>query len=71
MKYIDEPGNVQEYTPALPDGAWTDDDTDIEWPTCSDAEHQDHLALVSANNQRVEEAHQPGHVVLAPENLKD
>ena len=32
MKYILEPGNVQEYTPALPDGAWTDDDTDIEWP---------------------------------------
>lgn len=32
MKYIQEPGNVQEYTPALPDGGWTDDDTDIEWP---------------------------------------
>ncbi len=32
MKYIAEPGNVQEYTPALPDGAWTDDDTDVEWP---------------------------------------
>ncbi|HJZ95089.1 MAG TPA: ADP-ribosylglycohydrolase family protein [Candidatus Solibacter sp.] len=32
MKYIAEPGNVQEYTPALPEGAWTDDDTDIEWP---------------------------------------
>ena len=32
MKYIAEPGNLREYTPALPDGAWTDDDTDIEWP---------------------------------------
>lgn len=31
MKYIAEPGNVASYTPALPDGAWTDDDTDIEW----------------------------------------
>ena len=31
MKYIDEPGNVTSYTPALPEGAWTDDDTDIEW----------------------------------------
>jgi ADP-ribosylglycohydrolase len=31
MKYIDEPGSVASYTPALPDGAWTDDDTDIEW----------------------------------------
>lgn len=31
MKYIDEPGDVTEYTPALPEGAWTDDDTDLEW----------------------------------------
>ena|GEM_PF-661207 len=31
MKYIDEPGNVAEYVPALPQGAWTDDDTDFEW----------------------------------------
>jgi len=31
MKYIAEPGNVVEYTPALPEGAWTDDDTDVEW----------------------------------------
>jgi len=31
MKYINEPGNVQQYTPALPQGARTDDDTDLEW----------------------------------------
>ena len=31
MKYINEPGNVTDYTPALPQGAWTDDDTDLEW----------------------------------------
>ena len=31
MKYIDEPGKVQSYTPSLPDGARTDDDTDLEW----------------------------------------
>ncbi|MHC4356536.1 MAG: ADP-ribosylglycohydrolase family protein, partial [Planctomycetota bacterium] len=30
-KYYNEPGNVTQYTPALPDGARTDDDTDIEW----------------------------------------
>jgi hypothetical protein len=30
-KYYDEPGNVTEYTPGLPEGARTDDDTDIEW----------------------------------------
>lgn len=31
FKYIDEPGKVEAYTPSLPKGAWTDDDTDIEW----------------------------------------
>ena len=31
MKYIGEPGDVKSYVPALPDGAWTDDDTDFEW----------------------------------------
>lgn len=31
MVFIDEPGDVKEYVPALPDGAWTDDDTDFEW----------------------------------------
>ena len=31
MKYIAEPGNVHVYVPALPEGAWTDDDTDFEW----------------------------------------
>jgi hypothetical protein len=31
MRYIAEPGNVTEYTPSLPEGAWTDDDTDFEW----------------------------------------
>lgn len=31
FKYIDEPGQVERYTPALSDGAFTDDDTDIEW----------------------------------------
>lgn len=31
MKYINEPGDVPPYTPSLPDGARTDDDTDFEW----------------------------------------
>ncbi|MBC8468823.1 MAG: ADP-ribosylglycohydrolase family protein [Planctomycetes bacterium] len=31
MKYINAPGNVKEYTPALLEGARTDDDTDLEW----------------------------------------
>ena len=31
FRFIDKPGNVLEYIPALPEGAVTDDDTDIEW----------------------------------------
>jgi hypothetical protein len=45
MKYIADPGNVQEYTPALPDGAWTDDDTDIEWPYLLEIEKTNEVLL--------------------------
>jgi len=31
FKYILEPGNLKNYVPALPQGAFTDDDTDFEW----------------------------------------
>jgi len=31
FKYFGEPGAVEQYTPALAEGARTDDDTDIEW----------------------------------------
>jgi ADP-ribosylglycohydrolase len=31
FKYINEPGNVTDYVPGLPEGAFTDDDTDLEW----------------------------------------
>jgi hypothetical protein len=31
MKYLAEPGKVTAFVPALPEGAWTDDDTDFEW----------------------------------------
>ena len=31
MRYVNEPGNVKNYTPSLPNGAWTNDDTDFEW----------------------------------------
>ncbi|MFN7996642.1 MAG: ADP-ribosylglycohydrolase family protein [Bryobacteraceae bacterium] len=45
MKYIAEPGNVQDYQPALPDGAWTDDDTDVEWPYILEAEQTGNLLI--------------------------
>jgi len=44
-KYYNEPGNVQQYTPYLTDGAWTDDDTDIEWVYIS-AMQQDRTVLL-------------------------
>jgi hypothetical protein len=31
FKYINDPGKVEHFTPSLPNGALTDDDTDIEW----------------------------------------
>jgi hypothetical protein len=31
MKYVEDPGPFGAYTPGLPDGGFTDDDTDIEW----------------------------------------
>ena len=44
-KYYDEPGEVRQYTPALADGAWTDDDTDIEWVYLS-AMQQDRTVML-------------------------
>lgn len=31
FKFIEQPGDVSGYEPSLPEGAWTDDDTDFEW----------------------------------------
>jgi hypothetical protein len=45
MKYIDEPGKVTEYAPALPDGARTDDDTDFEWVYVKVMEEENCLLL--------------------------
>lgn len=45
MTYIDEPGSVQSYTPDLSDGAWTNDDTDIEWVYVHAMEQSDRLYL--------------------------
>jgi len=45
-KYYDEPGDVRKYTPALANGARTDDDTDIEWVYIS-AIQRDRTVLLS------------------------
>jgi hypothetical protein len=47
MKCIGEPGNVTEYTPALPEGAWTDDDTDLEWVYICVMEQENEIFLSS------------------------
>lgn len=45
MKYIAEPGNVSGYVPSLPQGAWTDDDTDFEWVYIKVMQDEDCLLL--------------------------
>jgi hypothetical protein len=45
MKYIAEPGKVESYVPELPQGAWTDDDTDIEWTYVLEMERSKELML--------------------------
>jgi len=47
MKYIDEPGKVMRYVPDLSLGAWTDDDTDIEWIYVLEMQRSGELALSS------------------------
>ncbi len=45
MKYIADPGNVTDYVPGLPQGAWTDDDTDIEWIYVLDMQRAKEMTL--------------------------
>jgi len=45
FKFGREPGNVTDYVPALPDGAFTDDDTDIEWVYVYNMQKNNNLLL--------------------------
>jgi hypothetical protein len=45
MKFIQAPGDVEDYRPGLPEGAWTDDDTDIEWVYAVEMERTGELFL--------------------------
>ena len=47
FKYNDDPGNVSDYIPSLPDGAYTDDDTDIEWVYVYNMQKHNELFLSS------------------------
>ncbi|MCB0667448.1 MAG: ADP-ribosylglycohydrolase family protein [Saprospiraceae bacterium] len=44
-KYFEEPGNIREYTPDLSEGAFTDDDTDIEFVYVYHMLQEDELIL--------------------------
>jgi ADP-ribosylglycohydrolase len=45
FRYIEEPGNVDRYQPALPEGARTDDDTDLEWAYVVALQHNGTILL--------------------------
>jgi hypothetical protein len=53
MQYIDEPGNVTEYIPSLPEGARTDDDTDFEWVYIYVMQHDNTIFLSPARITRL------------------
>lgn len=47
-KYCQDPGAVTDYTPSLPEGAWTDDDTDIEWVYITEMDRSGKVLLAPA-----------------------
>ena len=53
MKYIAEPGVVTGYVPALPEGAWTDDDTDFEWVYVFEMQRRDTILLPTTEIARL------------------
>ncbi len=57
MKYIAEPGRVESYTPELPDGAWTDDDTDFEWVYVVEMERSGALFIPARRISELWKAH--------------
>jgi len=48
LRYNEKPGNVKEYNPGLPEGAWTDDDTDFEWVYIVEMQRQGEPMLSSS-----------------------
>lgn len=53
MKYIHEPGSVENYIPSLPEGARTDDDTDFEWVYIIEMQRQNEIFLPSSEIARL------------------
>ena len=62
MKYIAEPGDVKAYTPSLPQGARTDDDTDIEWVYVVEMQKTGQLYLPPATQVELWRKHINTHI---------
>ena len=65
FKYLQKPGSVTDYTPALPQGARTDDDTDIEWVYVFAMEKADTLFISPARITQLWKTHINDHIWCA------
>jgi hypothetical protein len=65
MKYIEEPGDVEQYTPALPEGARTDDDTDLEWVYICEMERSSIVLLAPNQITALWKRHAGDHIWCA------
>ncbi|MBE0534274.1 MAG: ADP-ribosylglycohydrolase family protein [Phycisphaerae bacterium] len=65
FKYLEQPGDVRIYTPALPEGARTDDDTDIEWVYVCAMEKSDTLFIPPAQIAHLWKSHINDHIWCA------
>ena len=67
LKYNKAPGNVTRYIPGLPEGARTDDDTDIEWTYIYEMEKSGQLFLPPERIVELWRAHISGYIWCANE----
>ena len=62
LKYNNAPGNVTSYIPGLPEGARTDDDTDIEWTYIYAMQKSGELFLSSERIVELWQTHMNGYI---------
>jgi hypothetical protein len=67
LKYNDAPGNVPAYVPSLPEGARTDDDTDIEWVYIVEMQKSGELLIPPGRITDLWRAHINTHIWCANE----
>lgn len=71
LKYNDHPGNLVSYVPALPEGAWTDDDTDIEWVYITEMERSGEVLLPPRRIVHLWEEHINGYIWCSNRYARD